>query len=102
MMLLAFSPQNTLLVCYPMLVFGVCSEDTNVFWLVMCADLFLPFITSIEKKSGEIAADETVLPSEQDESSRADMTVLWGILGSTRYEDDGQGSILGGWQRSGR
>lgn len=54
------------------------------------------------QESGVASADETVLPSEQNESSRADMTVLWGILGSTRDEDDGQGSIFGGWQRSGR
>jgi len=78
-----------------MLFSGVCSEDTDVPCLLTCVDLFLPFVTSIQK-SGEMAAHETVLPSKQDESSRADLTVLWRILRSTRYEDDGQSGILGG------
>lgn len=79
-----------------MLFIGMCSKDTNVFCIVMCVDLFLPFITSIQR-SGETAAHEAVLSSEQDGSSRADVMMLWGILGSARYDDDGQDSILGGW-----
>lgn len=70
---LPFLPKCCLNICYSMLVLGVHCEDTHVFWPVIHVNLFLHFIIRIQK-SEETAVHKTA----QCESSRADVTALWG------------------------